>query len=243
MRFRSFTRYLLAAALAATVSAPAHADGFPDEPPPAAKKKPDPRTKRQIHSQASLKVLPIEGSQRNTGSMVWQVMGGEDEFAKAPERLARAPAPEIQVLKIPTPGVAPVPSELGPVVYPNPTPRPSLVPEYDFYGEPALDRLIASSIPANAEDVPAIDPDRFFQTPIALDMTGATIDEVMRKLVPPRYRVRIDVRPEVRERRDNVLMETSLKSAFAQLEAIWGVKIYPYHKLQVVLVTDLKELQ
>lgn len=222
------------------------ADGFADPPPKRATKpqaaKPDPRTPAQIHSQGALKVAPIPGSQRNTGTMVWQVLDGEADFASAPERRPRQqPSPIVEIPAIAR--VAPVPSDVGPVIYPQPTPRPSLVPEYDFYGEPPLDELLASSIPANAADVPAIDPDRFNRTPVALDMTAATIDEVMRKLVPPRYRLRIDVRSDIRERRDNVLMETDLKSAFAQLEAIWGVKIYPYHKLQVVLVTDLKEIQ
>ncbi len=243
-------RLIIAAALVA-FAVPASADGFAEgeryTPPPSAKPaKPSKGAKPTkgedpyaAHSRAPLKLAPYENSARNTGTQVWQIIDGEAEFlAPMPTPSRREPpATEVAVLA----PVSGLPTVTGPSVYPQPVTRPSVVPDTTAFGSPAPDETLSASIPANAQDVPTLDPDRFNLTPISLYAEAATLDEIMSKLVPRAYSISYDVKPEKRNKTYKIIIEDTLKSAFKDLGERIGIDITTYHKAQVVLVTDRKD--
>jgi len=116
--------------------------------------------------------------------------------------------------------------------------QPSIYPPTDAFGNPSLDLRLAASIPANAITASNIDPDRLMQTPVAYHTEGASLSEILRSLVPASYKVSYDIDPGIRDKVYRVTIEKPLAEAIQAIEAMANVHIKPYHKLQVLLVTE-----
>lgn len=200
------------------------------------------------YSRPSLTLLPNVGTLQSVGVQVWAAIDEDGSFPGAypshgaTGRLHDGMSP-VTVTSVGS-GLgmrpsAPETSYMG--LYPMTSPRPQLLPSTDAFGLPAPDLRLAASIPANSMTSIKIDPDRLMSTPVAYHTEGASLQEILRNLVPASYRVSFDVEPGLLDKKHRVTLEKPLSDALLAISNLAGVTITPYHTLQVLLVTEHRD--
>lgn len=85
-----------------------------------------------------------------------------------------------------------------------------------------------------------VHPDDFNAQPVRINRANATLDDIIHDLVPADYEVQIDVPKAVQEQRWDALVETSRGRAVHDLAEQFGVRILPYHRHRLVVVTTVE---
>lgn len=80
-------------------------------------------------------------------------------------------------------------------------------------------------------------PDVFDGEQVRVNQANAKLEQIVHALVPPNYEVHLDLPPGVADQRLDVLVETTRGRALQDLENQLGLRIIPYHRHRLIVVT------